>query len=222
MVMKSRFISIIIAIIAVIFVSPYLQEAGKSGHLINNLLLTLIPLTSYYSLVRDKNRAIIILFLTAPFVILYGIAFLYTNFYLQIVAYGIGVILYLYIIVLLVIKLLSYRVVTANFIYCAIANYLMIGVMWAGIYTVLEGIFPGTISGITQYGDLIYFSFVTLTTLGFGDIAPQSILGKNFVILEAAIGDIYIAVIVAIIVGRYIVMQVERSFEREIDKKNEM
>ena len=89
--------------------------------------------------------------------------------------------------------------------------------MWAGIYTVLEGIFPGTISGITQYGDLIYFSFVTLTTLGFGDIAPQSVLGKNFVILEAAIGDIYIAVIVAIIVGRYIVMQVERSFEREID-----
>ena len=220
--MKSRFISIIIAIIAVIFVSPYLQEIGKSGHLIHNLLLTLIPLTSYYSLVRDKNRAIIILFLTAPFVILYGIAFLYTNFYLQIVAYGFGVILYLYIIVLLVIKLLSYRVVTANLIYCAIANYLMIGVVWAGIYDVLEGIFPGTFSGITQYGDLTYFSFVTLTTLGFGDIAPQSILGKNFVVLEAAIGDIYIAVIVAIIVGRYIVMQVERSFEREIDKKNEM
>ena len=220
--MKSRFISIIIAIIAVIFVSPYLQEIGKSGHLIHNLLLTLIPLTSYYSLVREKNRAIIILFLTAPFVILYSIAFLYTNFYLQIVAYGIGVILYLYIIVLLVIKLLSYRVVTANLIYCAIANYLMIGLVWAGIYNVLEGIFPGTFSGITQYGDLTYFSFVTLTTLGFGDIAPQSILGKNFVVLEAAIGDIYIAVIVAIIVGRYIVMQVERSFEREICKKDEM
>ena len=220
--MKSRFISIIIAIIAVIFVSPYIQEAGKSGHLINNLLLTLIPLTSYYSLVRDKNRAIIILFLTAPFVILYGIAILYTNFYLQIVAYGFGVILYLYIIVLLVIKLLSYRVVTANLIYCAIANYLMIGVMWAGIYAVLEGIFPGTLSGISQYGDFIYFSFVTLTTLGFGDIAPQSILGKSLVVSEAAIGDIYIAVIVAIIVGRYMLMQVERSFEREIDKKNEM
>ena len=220
--MKSRFISIIIAIIAVIFVSPYLQEIGKSGHLIHNLLLTLIPLTSYYSLVREKNRAIIILFLTAPFVILYSIAFLYTNFYLQIATYGIGVILYLYIIVLLVIKLLSYRVVTANLIYCAIANYLMIGLVWAGIYNVLEGIFPGTFSGITQYGDLTYFSFVTLTTLGFGDIAPQSILGKNFVILEAAIGDIYIAVIVAIIVGRYIVMQVERSFEREIDKKAKM
>ncbi len=220
--MKSRFISIIIVIIAVIFVSPYLQEIGKSGHLIHNLLLTLIPLTSYYSLVREKNRAIIILFLTAPFVILYSIAFLYTNFYLQIAAYGIGVILYLYIIVLLVIKLLSYRVVTANLIYCAIANYLMIGLVWAGIYNVLEGIFPGTFSGITQYGDLTYFSFVTLTTLGFGDIAPQSILGKNFVVLEAAIGDIYIAVIVAIIVGRYIVMQVERSFEREIDKKAKM
>ena len=220
--MKSRFISIIIAIIAVIFVSPYLQEIGKSGHLIHNLLLTLIPLTSYYSLVREKNRAIIILFLTAPFVTLYSIAFLYTNFYLQIAAYGIGVILYLYIIVLLVIKLLSYRVVTANLIYCAIANYLMIGLVWAGIYNVLEGIFPGTFSGITQYGDLTYFSFVTLTTLGFGDIAPQSILGKNLVVLEAAIGDIYIAVIVAIIVGRYIVMQVERSFEREIDKKDEM
>ena len=213
--MKSRFISIIIAIIAVIFVSPYLQEIGKSGHLIHNLLLTLIPLTSYYSLVREKNRAIIILFLTAPFVILYSIAFLYTNFYLQIATYGIGVILYLYIIVLLVIKLLSFRVVTANLIYSAIAAYLMIGVMLAGIYYVLEGISPGSIVGISQYGDLICFSFVTLATLGFGDITPQSILSKRLAVLEAAMGGIYLSVIIAIIVGRYILMQVERDLERE-------
>jgi len=60
--------------------------------------------------------------------------------------------------------------------------------MWAGIHTVLEGISPGSISGISETADLIYFSFVTLTTVGFGDFTPQSILCKRFAKFEAAIG----------------------------------
>ena len=217
--MKSRFIYIIMSIIAVMLISPYIQQAGKSGHIIYTLLLTLVPLSSFYSLVGDKNRAIVILFLAAPFVILHGIDILFTDLYLEVFAFGFGVILYLYIIVLLVMKLLSYRAVTANLIYSAIAAYLMIGVMWAGIYNVLEGISPGSIVGISQYGDLIYFSFVTLTTLGFGDITPQAILSKRLAVLEAVMGSIYLSVVIAIIVGRYILMQVERDSERETNLK---
>jgi hypothetical protein len=42
--------------------------------------------------------------------------------------------------------------------------------MWAGVYTVLEGISPGSFSGTSEKKDLLYFSFVTLTTVGLGDI----------------------------------------------------
>jgi hypothetical protein len=109
----------------------------------------------------------------------------------MVVGYCFGTILYLYIVVLLLKELLSQKVITANLIYCAISIYLLIGVMWAGVYTVQEGISPGSFSGLSLTTDLLYFSFVTLTTVGFGDVAPLSILAKRFAIFEAAMGSIY-------------------------------
>ena len=76
--------------------------------------------------------------------------------------------------------------------------------MWAGLYTVLEGISPGSFSGTSETADLLYFSFVTLTTVGFGDMAPLSILAKRFAIFEAAMGSIYMAIIIALNHGKSI------------------
>jgi voltage-gated potassium channel Kch len=91
--------------------------------------------------------------------------------------------------------------------------------MWAGIYTVHEGISPGSFSGLSETTDLLYFSFVTLTTVGFGDVAPISILAKRLAIFEAAMGSIYMAIIIAMIVGRYMSMQVEQDSESETSSK---
>ena len=209
--MKSRFIYVILTIILVILVNPFIRHTGKIGYFFATILITMIPLASYHALTEERNRAIIILLIAAPFVILDGINMFFINRYLMVVAYSFGTILYFYIIVLMVIYLLSCRVITANLIYCAISAYFLIGIMWAGIYTVLEGISPGSISGISETPDLIYFSFVTLTTVGFGDVTPQSILCQRFAVVEAAIGGIYLTFIIAMIVGRYISMQVEQS-----------
>jgi len=217
--MKSRFIYIILSILLVILISPYIRHTGKTGHIFTTLLAAMIPLTSFYALIADKNRAIIILFLAAPFVILDGMSMFFAHRYLIIVAVSFGIILYFYIVVLLVKKLLSYRVITAELIYCAISTYFLIGVMWSGIYIVLEGIYPGSFSGISEAGDLLYFSFVTLTTVGFGEITPQSIISKRLAIFEAATGCIYLAVIIAMIVGRYMSMEERPDFESEINFK---
>jgi hypothetical protein len=141
----------------------------------------------------------------------------FTNRFLMIAAISFGTILYFYIVVLLVVKLLSYRTITADLIYCAISTYFLIGVMWAGIYMIIEGISPGSFSGISEAADLLYFSFVTLTTVGFGDITPQSIIGKRLAIFEAAMGGIYLAVIIAMLVGRYMTMQAVLASESDDD-----
>ena len=203
----------------VILISPYIRNIGKAGHIFTTLLAAMIPLTSFYALTADRNRAIIILFLAAPFVILDGMSMFFAHRYLLIAAISFGVILYFYIVALLVNNLLSYRVVTADLIYCAISTYFLIGVMWSGIYMVLEGIYPGSFSGISEAGDLLYFSFVTLTTVGFGDILPQTIISKRLVIFEAATGCIYLAVIIAMIVGRYMSMEAKQGSESEINLK---
>ena len=218
--MKSRFIYIILSILLVILISPYVKHIGKAGHIFTTLLAAMIPLTSFYALTADRKRAIIILFLAAPFVILDGMGVFFAHPYLQIAALGFGIILYFYIVVLLVHNLLSYRVVTANLIYCAISTYFLIAIMWSGVYMVLEHISPDSFSGISDPGDFLYFSFVTLTTVGFGDISPQSILSKRLVIFEAAMGGIYLAVIIAMIVGRYMSMKDIQDSENEINPKN--
>ena len=217
--MKNRFIYIILAIMVVLLVNPFIRHTGKSGYFIATLLAAMIPLASFYALTEDRGRAIIILFIGAPFVILDGINMFYANRYLMVVAYSFATILYFYIIVLSLKNLLSQRLITANLIYCAISIYLLIGIMWAGVYTVLEGIFPGSFSEIPGAVDLVYFSFVTLTTVGFGDVAPLSILCQRLAVFEAAMGSIYMAIIIAMIVGRYMSLQVEQDSERDTHLK---
>lgn len=203
----------------VILVSPYIRHTGPAGHLLTTLLTAMIPLSSFYALTADRKRAFIILFLAAPFVILDPMSLFFSNRYLLLVALSFGTLLYFYIVVLLVRNLLSYRVITADLIYCAIATYFLIGVMWAGIYMVVEGISPGSFSGISEMSDLVYFSFVTLTTVGYGDISPQTILAKRLAIFEAAMGGIYLAVIIAMLVGRYMSMEEEKDIESEFNSK---
>ncbi|MGD9314416.1 MAG: potassium channel family protein [Desulfobacterales bacterium] len=204
--MKSRFIYIIFAIMLVLLVNPFIRPLGLIGHLLSTLFLSMIPLASAYALTENRKKAIIVLIIAAPFVILDGLNVFITHRSLMVVAFSFGTILYFYIVILLVINLLSIRVITADLIFCAISIYLLIGIMWAGIYSVLEGISPGSFS---EASDLLYFSFVTLTTVGFGDVAPLSVLCKRLAVFEAAMGSIYMAVIIAMIVGRYMSMQVE-------------
>ena len=217
--MKSRFIYIIFAIMLMLLVSPYLRPIGLIGHLLNTLLVTMIPLSCSFALTGDKKTAIMILLIAAPFVILDGLDYFYPSRLLIVVAYSFATFLYFYIVILLTKRLLDIREVTADLVYCAISIYLLIGVGWAGLYTIVEGILPGSFSGTLESEDLLYFSFVTLTTLGYGDVLPLSTLGKRLAMLEASMGSIYMTVIVAMIVGRYMSMHSSDGLKSETNYK---
>jgi len=213
--MNSRFIYIILAIMLVLLVDPFIRPYGLAGHLFSTVFVAMIPLSSALAVIEVRKKAIIILLIAAPFVILDGLNYYITSHLVMVIAIGFATFLYFYIVLLLVKNLLSIRVVTADMIYCAISIYLLIGMMWAGIYTVVEGIWPDSFSGATETVDLIYFSFVTLTTVGFGDVVPMSVLGKRLAIFEAAMGSVYMAVIIAMIVGRYMSMQFQQQSDSE-------
>lgn len=216
--MKSRFLYIIFAIMLVVMIIPFLRPLGLLGHLTTTLILALIPLSCAIALTEKSNKGIIILVVAIPFLVLDGLDFFMTSRPLMIIELGLGSLLYFYIILLMVKHLLSIRVVTADMIYCAISTYLLIGIAWAGIFEILEIASPGSFSS-KQEIDLLYFSFVTLTTLGFGDILPVSLLANRFVVFEAIMGSIYMAVIVAMIVGRYMSMQAKRDMEYQMTPK---
>lgn len=101
--------------------------------------------------------------------------------------------------------------ISANRIVGAICVYLMLGIIWALSYAFLETIVPGSFKGVTEHlastswnPDWVYFSFVTLSTLGYGDITPVTYSARALSYFEAIVGQFYLAVLVAGLVGAYL------------------
>jgi hypothetical protein len=100
--------------------------------------------------------------------------------------------------------------IDGNKILGAICLYLLMGLIWAVIYTLVELSFADSFTNtnatsqwFTLFPDFIYFSFVTITTLGFGDVSPILPLSRFLVYLEAIVGQFYLAILVASLVGSH-------------------
>ena len=100
--------------------------------------------------------------------------------------------------------------INLNRIIGAICVYLLLGVIWAILYSFVETTWTGSFSGLdTNLGiapahQFLYFSFVTLTTLGYGDISPSGPVSGALAYLQAIFGQMYIAVLIAGLVGAWV------------------
>jgi hypothetical protein len=110
---------------------------------------------------------------------------------------------------------LEQRVVDHNTIFGALCAYLFMGMSWAVLYAVIHGFRPDAIyipeGTPADFMTWIYFSFTTLTTLGYGDVAPRLAPVRMLAILEALIGQIYLVVVVARLVSSYMARDSERT-----------
>ena len=99
--------------------------------------------------------------------------------------------------------------INSNRLYGAVCVYLMLGVLWALMYSALGQLDPDAFAGSLSINnekwspDWIYYSFVTLTTLGYGDILPVSSTARALAYGEAVVGVFYMAMLVAALVGSY-------------------
>ncbi len=102
------------------------------------------------------------------------------------------------------------RRVSTNVLFATFSLYLIIGLFWGSLYTLLNELSPGAYSGAlldnTQntFHVFNYFSFVTLTTLGYGDITPQTAGASSLCQMEAIVGQFFTAVVVAWLVGMHV------------------
>ena len=102
--------------------------------------------------------------------------------------------------------------VVVDTIYGAICVYFLIGIAWAFLYSAIEVFNPGSfLIGEEQFDvtmrrlpHFIYYSFVTLTSLGLGDIAPVKYVSRSFTYLEAITGQFYMLILIARLVGLHI------------------
>ena len=96
-------------------------------------------------------------------------------------------------------------VVDAEHLYAALSAYLLAGIFFGNFYWVLQQSWPGTfaISGDFSRMSAIYFSFITLATVGYGDIVPRSDVARGLAIVEGVGGQLFLAVMVARLVSLY-------------------
>jgi hypothetical protein len=119
--------------------------------------------------------------------------------------------------VLVVIRLISQiartRIVTVRVILESINGYLLLGIVFAVTMLIVEAVDPGAFSigaagaaeGVDfSVDDAFYFAFVTYTTLGYGDILPTSALGRAVAMATSVCGQIYLTVIIAMLVGKFL------------------
>ena len=213
-----RHLWLLISLVCIFIISPFVAPYYY-GPSVLNVIAAIVLLSATYAVSRRRSFFIFGLSLTIFSV---GTTFWLAaapNHWLVVISHGSLVI----VILLFVTAILSYVLgsgkVTLDRIYGAICAYLLLGYAWTFAYSVIEELQPGSFasSGSPIPDDLVgrvmqlrYFSFVTLATVGYGDIVPHTPAARTMALLEAMLGQFYLVALVGRLVGLHIVHGGER------------
>ena len=204
---------LLIAILVQMTIYPFF-DSEEIRLIFSNLFSTVILIAGIYAIGLKKNQKIIAtsIAIFAFWGIWYSVI-MDVRLFLAIISVICQIAFYFYVIVLILKSLIKAQEVDANIIYGAIVVYLLIGMSFALLYSLMEGLAPGSFcinisESLTQklgFFELIYFSFTTLTTTGFGDITAVSLYARAASNIEEVIGVMYVAIIISRFVSIYIV-----------------
>jgi hypothetical protein len=118
---------------------------------------------------------------------------------------------YAFIAVAVFIEVIRTRHVGSDTMYGAVCVYLLVGMAFGSLYDLIETLHPGSFQinvetagpAEIRWRALIFFSFMTLTTIGLGDVTPTTVQAQSLTSIEGVIGVLYLAVLIARIVGMY-------------------
>lgn len=198
-----RFRPLLVALLGLLLLYPFVEDR----RLFIKGLTALVLLTAMYAVSHQKRILLLACGLGIPALLAAAVSLATAALAAHIVA-EIGNVLFLgFTTAVLLYHVLADREVTADTLYGAVCVYLLSGAMWASLYGLVALIQPHAFQASSGQGvtwsDLLFFSFVTLTTLGYGDITPVTSPARSLAGLEAVFGVLYNALLIARLVGLY-------------------
>ncbi|MGD9330639.1 MAG: potassium channel family protein [Desulfobacterales bacterium] len=201
-----RFSILLATLMLLLLIFPFLDHFQLTG--LTKLLqvfTTLILIASVHAVSENRRQVILAVLVIAPAIALgWGSELLQVRMsqvgagIMQIIALG-----------FIAYKILGYALrggrVDHEKVAAAVCAYLLLGVVWADLFELVNILIPVSFnSTLLSAKDFLYYSFVTLSTLGYGDITPVKGPAQALAYTEALVGQLYLTVLVARLVGLYI------------------
>jgi voltage-gated potassium channel len=206
-------ITLLIALLVLIFLMPVIPIEIT---LVNRLLLCVVVVSGL--LAADFSRPVFRLLSGFASIVvamtLLGLFFRQSDS-MPYITFSLNTIFFVVITIALVAHVARASVVRASTLFCAVNSYLLIGLSLSLLFIILELIVPGSfeLSGDPDnlFSTFLYYGFVTLTTLGYGDILPLTALARSLAAFTALFGQLYLVIIMAFLIGKYLGGKKEES-----------
>ncbi len=196
-------IILLISIVAFVLLFPIIDNK-----VINDLFITLsytLVLLSIFSIVENKSKFLSYAIIIA--IIANIVMFFAKNDIVQVVAFSISIITFTLSTAVLIKHVATNKNVTSAVVIQAICGYLLIGIIGVLLNAILLTLNENAIlfsHTANKFSSIVYYSFITLTTIGYGEIVPQSVTARSISIFIGASGQIYLTVVIALIVGKFL------------------
>jgi len=200
----NRFSFLLVSIVLFLILRPFMEDYVRISFLIE-IFISAILLSGIYAVSEDR--------VSLFFALVTGVPALFINWSFQIfkipslllIHHICAALFFATATVIIVRHLINQKVVTVDLIWGAVCGYFFIGFMWSAIFSLLETFHPGSFKlgsqVVPNIDSFIYFSFVTLATLGYGDIVPLTEKAQSLAIIETVMGQMYLAVNIAALVA---------------------
>ena len=206
---QARYLTLLISLLLLILIIPFVV-AFRYGPVVMSIAGAIVTVAGTYAVSERKRLFVVTLIVAAAALAINWLTLVFQRGWAVIASDGLRLLLVGLFVVGILGDVLRRGRVSADKIFGAICVYLLIGTAWASAYAIIESINPASFSGLEQTDklgstgqemQLRYFSFATMTTLGYGDILPCSPGARTLATLEAVTGQIYLTVLIARLVG---------------------
>jgi len=209
---ENRFLIMLIALFGLMLFQPLMSNFINFRFLLG-IFISFIFLSGIFAVSYKKHQPIIATLLALPTFTLIWASYFVDIGSLEHLKNICGLLFMLHMTILFLRHIFRQDEITREVIFGALTVYLLWGLMWTYGYALLEHLLPGSFSypdtlAKLDMNEFNYFSFVTMTTLGYGDISPVSQAARAMAITQAVTGHFYLAVLVARLVGLNIAQRI--------------